>query len=53
MVEEDNDSESIVYGDEIISEVELMYDEDPQKGQGDVGNRCIRKSAIFTKSMDF
>ena len=35
----------ILYGNEIISEVELMYEEDPQKGQGDVENRCIRKSA--------
>ena len=56
--EEDSDSESImcavcggtpcdwiVYGNEIVSEVQLMYDEDPQKGQGDVKNRCIRKSA--------
>jgi hypothetical protein len=35
----------IVYEDEIISEVELMYDKDPQKGQGNTENRCIRKSA--------
>ena len=45
----------ILYGNEIISGVELMYEEDPQKGQGDMENRCIRKSAdtIFMKSMDF
>ena len=35
----------IVWGDEILSEVQLMYEEDPQKGQGEVENRCIRKSA--------
>jgi hypothetical protein len=35
----------IVSGDEIISEVELMYNKDPQKGKGNIENRCIRKSA--------
>ena len=56
---EDSDSESImcavcggtpcdwiVYGDDIISEVQLMYNEDSQKGQGDVENRCIRLSPL-------
>ena len=33
----------IVYGDDIISETELMYEEDPQKEEGEVENRFIRK----------
>ena len=35
----------IVYGEDVITQVELMYDEDPNKGDGTVQNNCIRKSA--------